>query len=305
MFTDLFDPKSEFDVGHIRLARDTDLVVVAPATADLMAKMAGGHADDLATAVLLATDKPILIAPAMNPMMWAHKATQRNLAQLVDDGVAVVGPNAGEMAERGEAGIGRMAEPIEIAAAAVTLLATAAGERPLAGKRVVITSGPTHEPIDPVRYIANRSSGKQGHAIAAAAAAAGAEVMLVSGPGQRARSRRRAESSRSRSARQMLDAVEKALPADCAIFAAAVADWRVADARSRKDQEDERRNAGAVAGREPRHPRHHRAAQVEDGRDSSSASPPRPRISSPTPRTSSSAKAATGSSPTTCRRRAA
>ena len=131
MFTDLFDPKSEFDVGHIRLARDTDLVVVAPATADLMAKMAGGHADDLATAVLLATDKPILIAPAMNPMMWAHKATQRNLAQLVDDGVAIVGPNAGEMAERGEAGTGRMAEPVEIAAAAVALLANAAGERPL------------------------------------------------------------------------------------------------------------------------------------------------------------------------------
>jgi phosphopantothenoylcysteine decarboxylase/phosphopantothenate--cysteine ligase len=182
VYTDLFDPKSEFDVGHIRLARDTDLVVVAPSTADLMAKMAGGHADDLASAVLLATDKPTLIAPAMNPMMWSHKATQRNLAQLVDDGVLVVGPNAGEMAERGEAGTGRMAEPTEIADAAVMLLNAAAGERPLAGKRVVITSGPTHEPIDPVRYIANRSSGKQGHAIAAAAAAAGADVTLISGP---------------------------------------------------------------------------------------------------------------------------
>jgi phosphopantothenoylcysteine decarboxylase/phosphopantothenate--cysteine ligase len=233
VFTDLFDPKSEFDVGHVRLARDTDLVVVAPATADLMAKMAGGHADDLASAVLLATDKPILIAPAMNPMMWSHKATQRNLAQLVDDGVVIVGPNAGEMAERGEAGTGRMAEPTEIAAAVVTLINATAPGHPLAGKRIVITSGPTHEPIDPVRYIANRSSGKQGHAIATAAAAAGADVVLVSGPvnvpdpvGVRL--------IKVESARQMLDAVEQALPADCAIFAAAVADWRVADARLEK-----------------------------------------------------------------------
>ena len=233
VFTDLFDPKSEFDVGHVRLARDTELIVVAPATADLMAKMAGGHADDLASAVLLATDKPILIAPAMNPMMWSHKATQRNLAQLIDDGVAIVGPNAGEMAERGEAGTGRMAEPMEIATAAVTLIDNAAGERPLAGKRIVVTSGPTHEPIDPVRYIANRSSGKQGHAIATAAAAAGADVVLVSGPvnvpdpvGVR--------TIKVESARQMLDAVENALPADCAVFAAAVADWRVADARLEK-----------------------------------------------------------------------
>jgi phosphopantothenoylcysteine decarboxylase / phosphopantothenate---cysteine ligase len=233
VYTDLFDPKSEFDVGHVRLARDTDLVVVAPATADLMAKMAGGHADDLASAVLLATDKPILIAPAMNPMMWSHKATQRNLAQLVDDGAAIVGPNAGEMAERGEAGTGRMAEPTEIAAAAVTLIDNAAGDHPLAGKRIVVTSGPTHEPIDPVRYIANRSSGKQGHAIAAAAAAAGANVTLISGPvnlsdppGVR--------TIKVESARQMLEAVENALPADCAVFAAAVADWRVADARLEK-----------------------------------------------------------------------
>ncbi|MPZ36798.1 MAG: bifunctional phosphopantothenoylcysteine decarboxylase/phosphopantothenate--cysteine ligase CoaBC [Rhizobiales bacterium] len=232
-FTNLFDPKSEFDVGHIRLARDTDLVIVAPATADLMAKMAGGHADDLASAVLLATDKPILIAPAMNPMMWSHRATQRNLAQLIDDGVVMVGPNAGEMAERGEAGTGRMAEPTEIAAAAMTLLDNAAGEHPLSGQRIVITSGPTHEPIDPVRYIANRSSGKQGHAIAAAAAAAGAEVVLVSGPvnvpdpvGVRV--------IKVESARQMLEAVEQALPADCAVFAAAVADWRVADAKREK-----------------------------------------------------------------------
>ncbi|MBX9774880.1 MAG: bifunctional phosphopantothenoylcysteine decarboxylase/phosphopantothenate--cysteine ligase CoaBC [Xanthobacteraceae bacterium] len=231
--TDLFDPKSEFDVGHIRLARDTDLVVVAPATADLMAKMAGGHADDLASAVLLATDQPILIAPAMNPMMWSHKATQRNLARLLDDGVITVGPDAGEMAERGEAGTGRMAEPTAIAAAAVTLLDATAGQRPLAGKRIVITSGPTHEPIDPVRYIANRSSGKQGHAIAAAAAAAGADVTLVSGPVNLA-DPPGVRTVKVESARQMLDAVEKALPADCAIFAAAVADWRVANATSEK-----------------------------------------------------------------------
>ena len=178
-YTDLFDPQSEFDVGHIRLARDTDLVVVAPATADLIAKMAGGHADDLATAVLLATDKPILLAPAMNPHMWAAKATQRNLAQLRADGVRVIGPNSGEMAERGEAGTGRMAEPLEIAAAVEAMMRSGGS---LAGKRVLVTSGPTSEPIDPVRFIANRSSGKQGHAIAAAAAAAGADVVLISGP---------------------------------------------------------------------------------------------------------------------------
>ncbi len=230
-FTDLFDPASELDVGHIRLARDCDLISVAPATADLMAKMAGGHADDLATAVLLATDKPVLLAPAMNPRMWSHAATRRNLAQLTADGVALVGPNAGEMAERGEAGVGRMAEATEIAAAAAALLAPRA--KPLAGRRVLITSGPTHEPIDPVRYIANRSSGKQGHAIARAAAAAGADVTLVSGPvnlpdppGVRV--------VRAESARDMLAAVEAGLPADVAIFAAAVADWRVAEASEQK-----------------------------------------------------------------------
>src|SRR5262249_45071900 len=155
------DDASEFDVGHIRLARDADLVVVAPATADLLAKMAGGHADDLASTVLLATDCPVLVAPAMNPYMWAHPATQRNLAQLADNGVAVIGPNAGEMAEAGEAGLGRMAEPIEIVAAALSHLAPAGVSHALAGRRVIVTSGPTHEPIDPVRYIANRSSGKQ------------------------------------------------------------------------------------------------------------------------------------------------
>src|SRR5450830_2019436 len=179
VFTDLFNPASEFDVGHIRLARETDLIVVAPATADLMAKLAGGHADDLATAVLLATGTKILLAPAMNPHMWANKAMQRNLAQLVADGVALIGPNEGEMAEAGERGMGRMAEPLEIAAAIEKLLASETTQ-PLKGKRVLVTSGPTHEPIDPVRSIANRSSGKQGHAIAAAAAAAGADVVLIS-----------------------------------------------------------------------------------------------------------------------------
>src|SRR5271170_1122305 len=178
-YTDLFDPQSEFDVGHVRMARDTDLIVVAPATADLIARMAHGLADDLATAILLATDKPILIAPAMNPHMWEAKPTQRNLMQLAADGVRLIGPNSGEMAERGEAGTGRMAEPLEIATAAEAIMH---GAGSLTGKRVLVTSGPTSEPLDPVRVLANRSSGKQGHAIAAAAAAAGAEVALISGP---------------------------------------------------------------------------------------------------------------------------
>jgi phosphopantothenoylcysteine decarboxylase / phosphopantothenate---cysteine ligase len=226
-FTDLFDARSEFDVGHIRMARDTDLVIVAPATADLLAKMAGGHADDLATAVLLATDKPILLAPAMNPHMWAAQATRRNLAQLIADGVHVIGPGKGEMAERGEAGTGRMAEPLEIVAAAEALVRkTEALAGPLTAKRVVVTSGPTNEPIDPVRYIANRSSGKQGHAIATAAAAAGADVVLVSGP-VNIPDPLGVTVVKVETARQMLAAVEKALPADVAIFAAAVADWRV------------------------------------------------------------------------------
>lgn len=229
-YTDLFDPASEFDVGHIRLARDTDLVVVAPATADLMARMAHGLADDLATTVLLATDKPVLIAPAMNPRMWAHPATQRNLARLAADGIATVGPNAGEMAESHEAGTGRMAEPLEIVAAIEGLLGAA---RPLAGKRIVITSGPTHEAIDPVRYIANRSSGKQGHAIARAAAAAGAEVVLVSGPVALA-DPPGVKVVKVESAREMLAAVEGALPADAAVFAAAVADWGIAQAGAQK-----------------------------------------------------------------------
>jgi phosphopantothenoylcysteine decarboxylase/phosphopantothenate--cysteine ligase len=230
-FTDLFDPDSEFDVGHIRLARECDLVVVAPATADLMAKMANGHADDLATAVLLATDKTILIAPAMNPRMWTNKATKRNVTQLAADGVAIVGPNAGEMAERNEAGTGRMAEPLEIVAAVEARLAKTTGA--LKGRRVLITSGPTHEPIDPVRYIANRSSGKQGHAIAAAAAAAGADVTLISGP-VNVPDPTGVTIITVESARDMLKAVEAALPADIAIFAAAVADWRVAHAGAQK-----------------------------------------------------------------------
>ena len=236
-FTDLFDTHTEFDIGHIRLARETDLIVVAPATADMMAKMAGGHANDLASTVLLATDKPILLAPAMNPQMWIHPATRRNAERLSADGVAWVGPNAGEMAERNEAGIGRMAEPMHIVAAIEAVFA--GGEKPplLAGKRILVTSGPTHEPIDPVRYIANRSSGKQGHAIAAAAAAAGADVTLVSGP-VGIPDPHGARTVKVSTAREMLAAVENALPADAAIFAAAVADWGVAAPGAQKMKKD-------------------------------------------------------------------
>ncbi|HZL40844.1 MAG TPA: bifunctional phosphopantothenoylcysteine decarboxylase/phosphopantothenate--cysteine ligase CoaBC [Pseudolabrys sp.] len=231
VFTDLFDAGSEFDVGHIRLARETDLIVVAPATADLMAKMAGGIANDLATAVLLAAGTKILLAPAMNPHMWGNKATQRNLAQLVADGVTLIGPNQGEMAEAGERGLGRMAEPLEIAAAVESLLG--GGMQPLKGKRVLVTSGPTHEPIDPVRYIANRSSGKQGHAIAAAAARAGADVTLISGP-VNLPDPSGVTVVHVETARDMLQAAERALPADAAVFAAAVADWRAAQAGGQK-----------------------------------------------------------------------
>jgi phosphopantothenoylcysteine decarboxylase/phosphopantothenate--cysteine ligase len=225
-FFDLFDLSLEHEVGHIRLAREADLIVVAPATADLMAKMAWGRADDLASAVLLAADCTVLIAPAMNPFMWAHPATRRNLETLKRDGILLVGPNTGEMAETGEAGLGRMAEPAEIVAAALQLLAATASTDMLAGRRVIVTSGPTHEPIDPVRYLANRSSGKQGHAIAAAAAALGADVVLVCGPvsisdpaGVR--------TIKIETAQEMLTAVRTALPADVAVLAAAVADWRV------------------------------------------------------------------------------
>jgi phosphopantothenoylcysteine decarboxylase / phosphopantothenate---cysteine ligase len=231
-YTDLFDPQSEFDAGHIRLARECDLIVVAPATADLMAKMANGHADDLASAILLASNKPILIAPAMNPLMWGNAATKRNVAQLQRDGIRMIGPNAGEMAERNEAGVGRMAEPTEIAEAANTLLRPQRPQ-PLKGKRVLITAGPTHEPIDPVRYIANRSSGKQGYAIADAARAAGADVILVSGPVELDEPRG-VNVKHVESARDMLAAVEAALPVDIAIFAAAVADWRVVNEGAQK-----------------------------------------------------------------------
>lgn len=232
VYTDLFDPQSEFDAGHIRLARDCDLIVVAPATADLMAKMANGHADDLASAILLATNRKVLLAPAMNPLMWGNAATRRNVAHLQRDGVVLIGPNAGEMAEAGEAGTGRMSEAIEIANAAERLLRPPM-PKPLAGKRVLITAGPTHEAIDPVRYIANRSSGKQGFAIAAAAQAAGAEVTLVSGPVD-LDDPAGVTVKHVESARQMLEQVKAALPADVAIFAAAVADWRVANEGEQK-----------------------------------------------------------------------
>ncbi|MDN5926728.1 MAG: bifunctional phosphopantothenoylcysteine decarboxylase/phosphopantothenate--cysteine ligase CoaBC [Hyphomicrobiales bacterium] len=231
VFTELFDRDAEHDVGHIRLSREADLIVVAPATADLMAKMAGGHADDLATAVLMATDKPVLIAPAMNPRMWDHPATRRNRAILAGDGIRFVGPEKGEMAESGEAGEGRMAEPPAIIAAVENLLD--GGPKPLAGRKIVVTSGPTHEPIDPVRYIANRSSGKQGHAIAAALAALGAEVRLVSGPVS-IPDPAGVDTVHVESARQMREAVVAALPVDAAVMVAAVADWRAADSSAEK-----------------------------------------------------------------------
>ncbi|RWO03714.1 MAG: bifunctional phosphopantothenoylcysteine decarboxylase/phosphopantothenate--cysteine ligase CoaBC [Mesorhizobium sp.] len=223
VFTDLFDSIDEHDVGHICLSREADLVVVAPATADLMAKLANGHASDLASTVLIATEKPVLMAPAMNPKMWSHPATRRNRATLQNDGVAFVGPAKGEMAESNEAGEGRMAEPLEIVAAIEALLDVR--PKPLAGRKIVVTSGPTHEPIDPVRYIANRSSGKQGHAIAAALARLGADVRLVSGPVGIA-DPAGVTTLHVETANQMKDAVEQLLPADAAVFVAAVADWR-------------------------------------------------------------------------------
>ena len=226
VLTDLFDLDDEREIGHIRLSRDADLIVVAPATADLLAKMAGGHADDLATAVLMATDKPVLIAPAMNPRMWNHPATRRNCAALAADGIRMVGPGVGEMAERGESGAGRLAEVPDLLAAIDQMLAGDSRPRPLTGRHVLVTAGPTHEPIDPVRYIANRSSGKQGYAIAAAAAALGARVTLVSGPVGLA-DPRGCDVVRLETAADMLAAVTGAGATDIAIFAAAVADWRV------------------------------------------------------------------------------
>jgi phosphopantothenoylcysteine decarboxylase/phosphopantothenate--cysteine ligase len=239
VFTDLFDLKDEAEIGHIRLSREADLIVVAPATADLLAKMAHGLADDLATAVLLATDKQVLAAPAMNVCMWEHPATRRNLATLKADGTHFVGPDEGDMA-CGEFGLGRMAEPQAILETIESLLdeqsantmtrgapAKSLGS-PLRGRRVLITSGPTQEPIDPVRYIANRSSGKQGHALAKAAAALGAEVTLVSGP-VALPDPQGVTVVKVETAHEMLAATLAGLPADIAICAAAVADWRAAD----------------------------------------------------------------------------
>ncbi|MDP7342098.1 MAG: bifunctional phosphopantothenoylcysteine decarboxylase/phosphopantothenate--cysteine ligase CoaBC [Alphaproteobacteria bacterium] len=224
---DLFSLTDESEIDHIRLARETDLVVVAPATANILAKMANGIADDLATTVLLATDRPILVAPAMNSKMWEQASTRRNMARIETDGVMTVGPGHGELAED-EIGIGRMAEPAEILAAIEKALGG-----PLAGLRALVTSGPTHEPIDPVRYIANRSSGKQGHAIAGACARLGAAVTLVSGPSAEA-DPAGVEAVHVETARDMLEACLEALPVDVAICAAAVSDWRPAAARGQK-----------------------------------------------------------------------
>ncbi|NOC93428.1 MULTISPECIES: bifunctional phosphopantothenoylcysteine decarboxylase/phosphopantothenate--cysteine ligase CoaBC [unclassified Ruegeria] len=227
-YRDLFDLTDEAEMGHIQLSRSADLIVVAPATADLMGKMAAGLANDLASTLLMATDTPVLCAPAMNVRMWTHPATQRNLKQLQADGVRFVGPNEGDMA-CGEYGPGRMSEPLEI----VTAVEARLSAGPLAGRRVLVTSGPTHEPIDPVRYIANRSSGAQGAAVARALAELGAEVTFVTGPadvpppaGVRV--------VPVETAQQMSDAVDAALPVDAGIFAAAVADWRVASASDKK-----------------------------------------------------------------------
>ncbi|WP_028641612.1 bifunctional phosphopantothenoylcysteine decarboxylase/phosphopantothenate--cysteine ligase CoaBC [Novosphingobium acidiphilum] len=232
--TTLWDLKNEVEMGHIRLSREADLVVVCPATADLMARMAAGMADDLATTLLLATDKPVLAVPAMNVRMWQHAATQANLATLRARGVTVLDPDEGAMA-CGEVGPGRLPEPDAIMAAIRTALAPAT--RPLSGRHVVITAGPTHEPIDPVRYIANRSSGRQGFALAAAAARAGATVTLIAGP-VHLPTPPGVHRIDVETARQMAHAVEAALPCDVAIMVAAVADWRVADTAAHKRKKD-------------------------------------------------------------------
>ena len=228
VYRDLFDLNDEHEMGHIELSRAADLVVVAPATADLMAKMAGGHANDLVSTLLMATDKRVLIAPSMNVRMWEHPATQRNLETLKDDGILVVGPNDGDMA-CGEYGPGRMAEVPEIIAAIHSALANG----PLKGKHVLVTSGPTHEPIDPVRYIANRSSGAQGTAIAEALIAMGASVSFVTGPASAPRPLG-CNVVEVTTAAEMMDATKAALPADAAIFAAAVADWHIKGDKSSK-----------------------------------------------------------------------
>ncbi|WP_291729824.1 bifunctional phosphopantothenoylcysteine decarboxylase/phosphopantothenate--cysteine ligase CoaBC [Leisingera sp. F5] len=225
---ELFDLTSEAEMGHIQLSRSADLLVAAPATADLMAKMAQGLANDLASTLLLATDTPVLLAPAMNVRMWEHPATQRNIAILKEDGVSFAGPNDGSMA-CGEFGPGRMAEPDEI----LTAITAKLSDGPLKGKRILVTSGPTHEPIDPVRYIANRSSGAQGAAVARALREAGAEVVFITGPAA-VRPPEGVQVVPVESAREMEAAVQAALPADAGVFAAAVADWRVASASDRK-----------------------------------------------------------------------
>ena len=228
VYTELFDLTDESEMGHIQLSRVADLVLVAPVTANLMAKMANGLADDLPSTLLMATDTPVMIAPAMNVRMWENPATRRNLALLQGDGVRVVGPNEGDMA-CGEYGPGRMSEPLEILAEVERALSAG----PLSGRRVVVTSGPTHEPIDPVRYIANRSSGAQGSAIAAALRDLGAEVVFVTGPAETPRPTG-VEVVEVETAREMRDAVKAALPADAGVFAAAVADWHVEGASASK-----------------------------------------------------------------------
>lgn len=233
IYRDLFDLGDEAEMGHIQLSRVADLVLVAPATADLMAKMATGLAQDLASTLLLATDTPVMIAPAMNVRMWDHPATQRNLTQLRGDGIHVVGPNEGDMA-CGEHGPGRMSEPLEIVAAIEAHFA----QGPLKGRRILVTSGPTHEPIDPVRYIANRSSGAQGTAIARALAALGAEVVFITGPAE-IPPPDGVSVIRVQTAQQMKEAAETALPVDAGVFAAAVADWRVSSATDRKLKKSE------------------------------------------------------------------
>jgi phosphopantothenoylcysteine decarboxylase/phosphopantothenate--cysteine ligase len=232
IYTDLFDLNDEAEMGHIELSRAADLIVVAPGTADLMAKMANGLANDLASTVLLATDKRVLVAPSMNVRMWNHPATQRNVKTLRGDGVLFIGPDEGNMA-CGEFGPGRMAEPLDI----VSAIDTALSDGPLKGKHVLVTSGPTHEPIDPVRYIANRSSGAQGTAIASALVALGADVTFVTGPAD-VPPPAGVDVVAVETAAQMLDAVKNARPADAAIFAAAVADWHVANASDAKIKKD-------------------------------------------------------------------
>lgn len=235
VYENLFDLTEEAEMGHIQLSRDADIILVAPATADLMAKAAQGMANDLASTTLLATDKKIIMAPAMNVRMWQHEATQRNLAQLRKDGVSIIGPENGDMA-CGEFGPGRMSEPQDIAAETAALLApndTPAEAADLTGRKILVTAGPTHEPIDPVRYIANRSSGKQGYAIAAALAAAGAEVHLISGP-TALDAPHGVQMTWVETARDMQAAVEAHLPVDAAVMTAAVADWRPAERKAQK-----------------------------------------------------------------------